>query len=215
MIQVIVCVCVCWKGCQTRSTISIARPSSSLPIADDPSSSLKLPTLVPTITSARSRTRLSNLTHNAEVRSSIDYLTERLTTDEHVAPKTTLRVAVLRRRLRRRCRQHRGPRLAGGVAATGLLRAEPDSLFRHGAEGPTQEAEAVRSHRLRASRHDETGRWSARWVKPMYVSRSCTVVNEFFLTFISSLFPFLSLLLWDILSSADNFKLPICCFILG
>lgn len=101
-------------------------------------------------------------THNAEVRSSIDYLTERLTTDEHVAPKTTLRVAVLRRRLRGCRRQHRGPRLAGGVAATGLLRAEPDRRFRHGAEGSAAEAEAVGSHRLRASRHDETGRWSAR-----------------------------------------------------
>lgn len=101
-------------------------------------------------------------THNAEVRSSIDYLTERLTTDEHVAPKTTLRVAVLRRRLRGCRRQHRGHRLAGGVAASGLLRAEPDRRFRRGAEGPAAEAEAVGSRRLRASRHDETGRWSAR-----------------------------------------------------
>lgn len=118
---------------------------------------------------SRNRTRASNSTHNAEVRSSIGYLTERLTTDELVAPKTTLRAAVLRRGLRGHRRQHRGPRLARGVAATGLLRTEPDSLLRHGAEGPAEEAEAVRSHRLWASCHDETGRRSARWVKPMYV----------------------------------------------
>lgn len=102
-------------------------------------------------------------THNAEVRSSIDYLTESLTTDNcNVAPKTTLRAAVLRRGLRGCCRRHRGPRLAGGVAASGVLRAEPDSHFRHRAEGPAAEAEAVGGRRFRAPRHNETGRWRAR-----------------------------------------------------
>lgn len=111
-----------------------------------------------------------NSTHNAEVRSSIDYLTESLTTDNcNVAPKTTLRVAVLRRGLRGCCRRHRGPRLARGVAASGVLRAEPDNLFRHRAERPAAETEAVGSHRFRTSCHNETGRWRARWVKPMYV----------------------------------------------
>ncbi|XP_067216505.1 LIM/homeobox protein Lhx2-like isoform X3 [Linepithema humile] len=95
-------------------------------------------------------------------RSSVDYLTESLTTDEHVAPKTTLRAAVLRRGLRGCRGRHRGPRLAGGVAASVLLRAESDRHHRHGAEGPAAEAEAVGSHRLRATCHDETGRWSAR-----------------------------------------------------
>lgn len=69
---------------------------------------------------------------------------------------------MLRRGLRGCCRRYRGPRLAGGVAASGVLRAEPDRLLRHRPEGPTAEAEAVGGHRLRASRHHETGRWRAR-----------------------------------------------------
>lgn len=110
-------------------------------------------------TSARS----SNSGDNAG--SPLKYSTARFTNDELVGPKTPLRVAVLRWGLRGRSNEYRGHRFAGGVAASGLLqrrRAEPHHLVRRGAEGPAQEAQAVRSHRLRATCHHEAGRWRPR-----------------------------------------------------
>lgn len=112
---------------------------------------------------ARASARSSNSGDNAG--SPLKYSTARFTNDELVGPKTPLRVAVLRWGLRGRSNEYRGHRFAGGVAASGLLqrrRAEPDHLVRHRAEGTAQEAEAVRSHRIRATCHHEAGCWGSR-----------------------------------------------------